>query len=53
MEEIERLLVVDPEAAPEPRAVRREGAPDLHHGAAQSPAQPIDVGAETRELAGD
>ena len=40
MKEIERLLVVDPEAAPEPRAVRREGSPDLHHGAAQSLAQP-------------
>ena len=53
MEQVERLLVVDPEAAAEPRAVRREGVPDLDPGAAQPLAQAVDVGAEVRELAGD
>ena len=53
VEEIERLLVVDPEAAAEPRAVRREGVPDLDPGAAQPLAQAGDVGAEVGELAGD
>ena len=33
VEQVERLLVVDPEAAAEPRAVRREGVPDLDPGA--------------------
>ena len=53
MEEIERLLVLDSEAAPEPCAIGREGSEDLHPGAAQALAQPVDVGAEARKLAGD
>ena len=53
MEQVERLLVVDPEAAAEPCAVRREGVPDLDPGAAQPLAQVVDVGAEACELAGD
>ena len=53
VEEVERLVVLDPEAAPEPRAIRRERPPHLHPGAAQALAQLVDVGSEARELAGD
>ena len=53
VEEIERLLVLDPETAPEPCAIGREGSEDLHPGAAQALAQLVDVGAEAREFAGD
>ena len=46
MEEIERLVVLDPEAAPEPCTIGREGPPHLHPCPAQALAQLVDVGAE-------
>ena len=53
VEELERLLVVDAEAAAEPGGVGREAVEDLGARAAQALAQLGDVGAEAGEVRGD
>ena len=54
MEELQRLLVVDPETAAEPGAIGREAVEQIDPRVAAQPlSQPGDVGAEARELAGD
>ena len=53
MEELERLVVVDAEAAAEPGRVGREAVLHVRARAAQAPAQLGDVGAETGEIVSD
>src|SRR5690606_23957899 len=53
-EELERLLVLDPELAAERGAVRRERIEELHAARRAQPlAQVREVGAEVREIRGD